>query len=151
MKFMFNGAVTLGTLDGANIEILEQVGRENICIFGLTAEQVMAYYAGGGYFAFDECRADPRLQRIADQLVNGHFAGFGGDFWGIYDPLLRNNDEYFVLKDFDAYLAAWQSLSRLYHRDAVRWRQMALANIAGAGYFSSDRTIREYAADIWRL
>ncbi len=151
MKFMFNGAVTLGTLDGANIEILEQVGRDNICIFGLTAEQVMAYYAGGGYFAFDECKADPRLQRITDQLINGHFTGFGGDFWGIYDPLLRNNDEYFVLKDFDAYMQAWEGLAGLYHTDPVRWRQVSLHNIAGAGYFSSDRTIKEYAADIWRL
>ena len=151
MKFMFNGAVTLGTLDGANIEILEQVGHENICIFGLTAEQVMGYYAGGGYLAFDECKADPRLQLITDQLINGHFAGFGGDFWGVYDPLLRNNDEYFVLKDFDAYMQAWQGLSAIYHNEPGRWRQMALANIACAGYFSSDRTIREYAADIWKL
>lgn len=151
MKFMFNGAVTLGTLDGANIEILEQVGRENICIFGLTAEQVMSYYTGGGYLAFDECRADSRLGRITDQLINGYFADLGGEFFGVHDTLLRNNDEYFVLKDFAAYVEAWQNLAAVYEREPERWRQMALRNIACAGYFSSDRTIREYAAQIWHL
>ena len=150
MKFMFNGAVTLGTLDGANIEILEQVGRDNICIFGLTAEQVMNYYLDGSYLAFTHCKNDLRLQRITEQLTNGHFAGVGGDFWGIYDPLLRNNDEYFVLKDFDSYVTAWNSLSELY-KDERAWRQVSLRNIAKAGYFSSDRTIAEYVKDIWHL
>lgn len=150
MKFMFNGAITLGTLDGANIEILQQVGPDNICIFGLTADEVMNYYLNGGYLAFDECMADSRLQRIVEQLINGHFAGLGGDFWGIYDTLLRNNDEYFVLKDFDAYLAAWQQLSVLYQQPQV-WQKISLCNIANAGYFSSDRTIKEYAEQIWHL
>lgn len=150
MKFMFNGAITLGTLDGANIEILQQVGPDNICIFGLTADEVMNYYRNGGYLAFDECMADSRLQRIVEQLINGHFAGLGGDFWGIYDTLLRNNDEYFVLKDFDAYLAAWQQLSVLYQQPQV-WQKISLCNIANAGYFSSDRTIKEYAEQIWHL
>lgn len=149
MKFMFNGAITLGTLDGANIEILEQVGRKNMQIFGLTAEQVMEYYLSGGYLAFDECKQDARLQLICDQLINGHF-GSDGDFWGIYDTLLRNNDEYFVLKDFDAYFAAWQKLGVQYKEQRL-WRQMSLKNIAHAGYFSSDRTIREYAGEIWHL
>ncbi len=150
MKFMFNGAVTLGTLDGANIEILEQVGRENICIFGLTAEQVMNYYLDGSYLAFTQCKNDLRLQRITEQLTNGHFAGVGGDFWGVYDPLLRNNDEYFVLRDFDSYVAAWNRLGELY-RDEQQWRRVSLRNIAKAGYFSSDRTIAEYVKDIWHL
>ena len=150
MKFMFNGAITLGTLDGANIEILQQVGPDNICIFGLTADQVMNYYQQGGYLAFDECQADSRLQRIVEQLINGHFAGLGGDFWGIYDTLLRNNDEYFVLKDFDAYLTAWQQLSALYQQQPL-WQKISLCNIANAGYFSSDRTIKEYAEQIWHL
>ncbi|MBQ2888521.1 MAG: glycogen/starch/alpha-glucan family phosphorylase, partial [Firmicutes bacterium] len=150
MKFMFNGAITLGTLDGANIEILQQVGPGNICIFGLTADQVMDYYLNGSYLAFDECLADSRLQRIVEQLINGHFAGLGGDFWGIYDTLLRNNDEYFVLKDFDAYLTAWQQLSALYQQPQV-WQKISLCNIANAGYFSSDRTIKEYADQIWHL
>ena len=150
MKFMFNGAITLGTLDGANIEILEQVGRDNICIFGLTAEQVMNYYLDGSYLAFTQCKNDLRLQRITEQLTNGHFAGVGGDFWGIYDPLLRNNDEYFVLKDFDSYINAWNSLGELYQNEKA-WRQVSLRNIAKAGYFSSDRTIKEYVKDIWHL
>ena len=150
MKFMFNGAVTLGTLDGANIEILEQVGRDNVCIFGLTSEQVMNYYLDGSYLAFTQCKNDLRLQRITEQLTNGHFAGVGGDFWGIYDPLLRNNDEYFVLKDFDSYVKAWNSLSDLY-RDGAAWRKVSLRNCAKAGYFSSDRTINEYVRDIWGL
>jgi starch phosphorylase len=150
MKFMFNGALTLGTLDGANIEILEQVGQENVCIFGLTAEQVAEYYAKGGYWAFDECKADSRLQKITEQLVNGHFAGVGGDFWGIYDPLLRNNDEYFVLKDFAPYMDAWGSLGKLYE-SRTNWQKISLRNIAKAGYFSSDRTIKEYAEDIWHI
>ncbi len=150
MKFMFNGAVTLGTLDGANIEILERVGRDNICIFGLTAEQAMEYYLSGGYLAFDECKNDARLKKLTDQLVDGTFAQTGGDFWGIYDPLLRNNDEYFVLKDFGAYLAAWQQVTGWYQQPEL-WRQMAVTNVAKAGYFSSDRAIREYAQDIWHL
>lgn len=150
MKFMFNGAVTLGTLDGANIEILEQVGRDNIYIFGLTAEQVMNYYLDGSYLAFTQCKNDLRLQKITEQLTNGHFAGVGGDFWGIYDPLLRNNDEYFVLRDFDAYVSAWNRLGELY-RDQEQWRRVSLRNIAKAGYFSSDRTIAEYVKDIWHL
>lgn len=149
MKFMFNGAVTLGTLDGANIEILEQVGRDNMKIFGLTAEQVMEYYLSGGYLAFDECKRDARLQLLCDQLINGHFKEQGGDFWGIYDTLLRNNDEYFVLKDFDAYFTAWRQLGEQYREQPV-WRRMSLRNIAHAGYFSSDRTIKEYAAEIWK-
>lgn len=148
MKFMFNGAVTLGTLDGANIEIMEQVGQENMQIFGLTADEVAAYHRPGAYLAFDECKADGRLQLICDQLVNGQMAG--SSFWGVYDTLLRGNDEYFVLKDFAAYFDAWRALGRKY-ADGACWQRMALANVACAGYFSSDRTIREYATDIWHL
>lgn len=147
MKFMFNGAVTLGTLDGANIEILEQVGRENMQIFGLTAEQVADYYLRGGYLSFDECRADLRLQQICDRLIDG---SLGADFWGVYDTLLRNNDEYFVLKDFDAYFEAWRGLGAKY-ADQKLWRPMALRNIAAAGYFSSDRVVNEYFDEIWNL
>ncbi len=150
MKFMFNGAITLGTLDGANIEILEQVGRQNMQIFGLTAEQVTDYYLNGGYLAFDECKADKNLSRICDELINGTFADCGGDFFGIYDTLLRNNDEYFVLKDFAAYFDAWQQLGQKY-TDVELWRQMSLRNIAHAGYFSSDRVIKEYVQGIWKL
>ena len=145
MKFMYNGAITLGTLDGANVEIKNQVGDENIAIFGLTSDQVLDYYAHGGYIAFDTCAADPRLQRITNQLVDGTY---GINFYGIHDALFKGNDEYFVLKDFDSYMSAFQALSELY-KDPLRWGRMSLQNIAMAGEFSSDRTIREYCEDIW--
>lgn len=148
MKFMFNGAVTLGTLDGANIEIMEQVGAQNMQIFGLSADEVAAYHSRGGYLAFDECKADERLQLICNQLVNGQIVG--SSFWGVYDTLLRGNDEYFVLKDFAAYIDAWNALGQKY-TDSACWQKMSLANVACAGYFSSDRTIREYAEEIWHL
>lgn len=148
MKFMFNGAITLGTLDGANVEIRNQVGDENICIFGLTAEEVMNYYLHGGYIAYDACQADPRLVRICNQLIDGTFLPMGKNFYGIHDALLKANDEYFVLKDFDAYLKAFTSLSDIY-QDPIRWGKMSLTNIAMAGEFTSDRTIRQYCDEIW--
>lgn len=149
MKFMFNGAVTLGTLDGANIEILEQVGRENMQIFGLTADEVARYRGAQAYSAAEECRKDERLQQICSQLINGYLAA-DGDFRGVYDTLFGSNDEYFVLKDFAAYFDAWCALGQKY-TDTTCWRQMSLANTACAGYFSADRTIREYADEIWHL
>ena len=149
MKFMFNGAVTLGTMDGANVEIHDIVGEENIKIFGLRAEEVMKYYTEGGYFSWDEYSRDPRLRKVVDQLVNGTFFGSNVEqFWGVYDSLLRNNDEFFVLKDFRPYVDAWHELNDLY-ADRKRWMQMSLRNIAKAGYFSSDRTISQYADEIW--
>ena len=149
MKFMFNGAITLGTLDGANVEISQLVGPDNISIFGLTAEEVMNYHIHGGYIAFDTCRADPRLQKICDQLVDGTFLPMGKNFYGIHDALFKGNDEYFVLKDFDAYLKAWSGLSEIY-KDEARWGKMSLNNIAMAGHFSSDRTIAQYCDEIWQ-
>ena len=148
MKFMMNGAVTLGTLDGANVEIRNLVGDGNITIFGLTADEAMHYYVNGGYSAAEECRKDPRLETITNQLINGFFQKSGCDFWGIYDALLQHNDEYFVLRDFDAYMKAWLSLDESY-RDTACWGGMSLTNIAKSAFFSSDRTIREYAGDIW--
>ena len=148
MKFMFNGAITLGTLDGANVEIRNQVGDENICIFGLTAEEVMNYYLHGGYIAYDACQSDPRLVRICNQLIDGTFLPMGKNFYGIHDALLKANDEYFVLKDFDAYLKAFTSLSDIY-QDPIRWGKISLTNIAMAGEFTSDRTIRQYCDEIW--
>ncbi len=148
MKFMFNGAVTLGTLDGANVEIREQVGDDNIFIFGLKADEVMNYYQNGGYIAFDTAQSDARLQKICDQLVDGTFLPMGRNFYGIHDALMKGNDEYFVLKDFDSYFKTWQEVSRVY-QDKERWGKMSLHNIANAGFFSSDRTIRQYCDDIW--
>ena len=148
MKFMFNGAITLGTLDGANVEIRNQVGDENIAIFGLTAEEVMDYYMNGGYIAYDTCHADPRLERICAQLIDGTFLPMGKNFYGIHDALMKGNDEYFVLKDFDPYLKAFHQLSEIY-QDTARWGRMSLTNIAMAGEFTSDRTIRQYCDEIW--
>ena len=148
MKFMYNGAVTLGTLDGANVEIKKQVGDENIAIFGLTSDEVLRYYQQGGYIAYDTCNADPRLKKICNQLVDGTYGGLS--FYGIHDALFKANDEYFVLKDFDSYLSAFRSLSEIY-QDPVRWGGMSLTNITMAGEFTTDRTIFQYCDEIWNI
>ena len=150
MKFMFNGAVTLGTMDGANVEIHQLVGDDNSFIFGLKAPQVLDYLQNGVYNAGELCRQDPVLKEITDQLVNGFFTGAGNEFWSIYDALLRYNDEYFVLKDFSDYMRAWRETGETY-KDRLKWARMSLVNIAKAGHFSSDRTIMQYASDIWHL
>ena len=148
MKFMFNGAVTLGTLDGANVEIRKQVGDDNIAIFGLTSDEVLRYLQQGGYIAYDICNADPRLRKLADQLVDGTYGGLS--FYGIHDALFKSNDEYFVLKDFDSYFKAFTDLSEIYQNPA-RWGSMSLTNIAMAGEFTTDRTIFQYCDDIWNI
>ena len=149
MKFMFNGAVTLGTLDGANVEISSQVGMDNVAIFGLKADEVMHYHEHGGYIAYDEAGADDRLKLLVNQLTDGTFAGSGTNFYGIHDALMKGNDEYFVLKDFDSYLKAWNHLGDIY-KDKNAWGKMSLTNIAKAGIFSTDRTIAQYCDDIWK-
>ena len=153
MKFMMNGAITLGTLDGANIEILERVGEENMEIFGLTAEETENYSRNGGYNPAEEVQRDPRLAKIVSQLVDGTLKDSAGEalgFWEIYDDLINRGDEFFVLKDFDSYMKAFMHLDELY-RDSGLWGTMSLKNIAGSAYFSSDRTIREYADEIWHV
>jgi starch phosphorylase len=150
MKFMMNGAVTIGTLDGANIEIEEAVGPENIIIFGLTAEQALSYYAHGGYNAWDIYNQDGRVKKVMEQLVNGFLHDEKEEFRPLYDYLLRNNDEFFVLKDFSAYAEAQRLLDAKYHNQE-QWRSMCLHNIAHSGIFSSDRTIQEYSYKIWSL
>ena len=150
MKFMMNGAVTLGTMDGANVEISQLAGMDNICIFGYSSEEVDNFYRHGGYFAQNCIDADPRLRRMTNQLVDGTFLRSEYDFWGIYDALLRSNDEYYVLGDFDSYVKAWEKLDKIY-TDKERWARMSLANIANSSFFSSDRTIAEYAKDIWNI
>ena len=149
MKFMFNGAITLGTLDGANVEIRDQVGDENIFIFGLTAEQAMRHHANRTYRAQDVLNRDPRLNTMLQQLVGGFFSQSNYEFWRIYDSLVQENDEYFVLEDFAPYVDAWQTMGALY--GSAQWNRISLHNIAKAGYFSSDRTIREYCDDIWHV
>jgi starch phosphorylase len=150
MKFMMNGAITIGTLDGANIEIEEAVGPENIIIFGLTAQQVLHYYNHGGYNAWDIYNEDMRVKKVLEQLVNGFLPDEREEFRPLYDYLLRNNDEFFVLKDFAAYADAHRLLDdRFRHRQP--WLSMCLQNIAHSGLFSSDKTIAEYAGGIWNL
>ena len=148
MKFMMNGAVTLGTLDGANVEIRNLVGDDNIRIFGLKADEALSLSRNGGYYAQDQLKQDARLQIMADELINGFFAKSGTNFWGIHDALLQQNDEFFVLKDFDAYTSTWKGMVRDY-ANVELWNKMSLNNIARSGFFSSDRTIREYAKEIW--
>jgi glycogen/starch/alpha-glucan phosphorylases len=150
MKFMFNGAITLGTMDGANVEIRNAVGEENIVTFGLPAEKVMDYSSRGGYASWDVYHHIPRLRKVVDQLVNGFFEDSGGEFRSIYDSLLRGNDEFFVLKDFLAYTEAFNRIS-LFYNDQEKWRRSCLVNIARAGIFSSDRSVREYAQEIWKI
>lgn len=148
MKFMMNGAITIATLDGANIEIKDEVGEDNIIIFGLNAEEVLNYHKNGGYSSWDVCNKDPRLQRVTNDLINGKYFRDKDRFRSIYENLLTYNDEFFVLKDFDSYLRAQEKVNELYI-DKERWQRMCGVNIAHSGIFSSDRTIKEYATGIW--
>lgn len=150
MKFMINGALTLGTLDGANVEIHELVGDDNIFLFGLTAEEVLHYYRHGGYESVEYYHLDQRIREVVDQLVNGFFPDVYNEFEPIFDSLLGENDQYFVLKDFAAYTNTQEKVGEAF-RDTLGWQQKSLINIAHAGYFSSDRTIKEYAKDIWGI
>lgn len=149
MKLMMNGAITLGTMDGANIEIVDLAGRENEAIFGLTTPEVEELRASGQYFAWDIVNSDrARLGRIIDQFVDGTFAGLSGNFESIHHELMFNNDYDLVLKDFHSYVDAWEALTATYP-NAQDWNRRALHNTAMSGWFSSDRTIREYRDEIW--
>lgn len=151
MKLMMNAAITLGTLDGANIEISELVGPENIKIFGLHADEVEALRASGRYYAWDMYNGDrDRIGRIVDMLTDGTLARLSGNFESIHDYLMVDNDPDLVLRDFHAYAQAWEELTGAY-ADRRAWNRSALHNTAKAGYFSSDRTIREYMRDIWHI
>ncbi|AFM40030.1 glycogen/starch/alpha-glucan phosphorylase [Desulfosporosinus acidiphilus SJ4] len=150
MKFMMNGAITIGTLDGANVEIKEAVGEKNIFIFGLAAEEVLRYSSEGGYKSLDLYYSNQSLRLCVDQLVNGFFETAGEEFRVIFDSLLLYNDDYFVLRDFDTYLEAYKKLQCSY-TDKKHWQGLSLFNIAKSGIFSSDRTIREYAKQIWKV
>ncbi len=150
MKFMMNGALTIGTMDGANVEIYERVGKDNIFIFGMTSEEVMNYQANGGYHSSEYYMLDRRIHEALNQLVNGFFPNTNGMFDVIYDSLLIENDQYFVLRDFDSYVKAQEMVSNAY-KDKKWWNQSSVVNIANSGFFSSDRTISEYANDIWNV
>ncbi|SES14271.1 glycogen/starch/alpha-glucan phosphorylase [Salisediminibacterium halotolerans] len=150
MKMMMNGAITCGTLDGANIEIRDFVGDDNIFIFGLTAEQVLDYYAHGGYDAKSIYHADVRVKRVLDQLNGGVFGSQEIEFKDLFYNIMYHNDPFFVLKDFGPYVETHEMIDRAY-RDQNHWQRMAATNIAHSGKFSSDRTIMEYVSDIWKL
>jgi starch phosphorylase len=148
MKFAMNGALTIGTLDGANVELREEVGEDNFFLVGLTASEVEAMRASG-YRPHDWYRRDPELT-VAIDLVRGGFFSRGDT--DLFEPLIRSvldYDQYFVCADFAAYRDCQNSVSGAY-RDTERWTRMAIANAAHTGKFSSDRTIREYCRDIWR-
>lgn len=150
MKFMMNGAITLGTLDGANVEIREAVGDTNMFVFGLTAGEVIRYNRERTYRSWDVYHTNSELQRVVDQLINGFFEDASDEFRVIYDSLLLYNDEFFVLQDFAAYIEAFKNLQEEYSHPR-EWGRMSLINIAESGRFSSDRAIHEYADGIWKV
>ncbi len=153
MKFMLNGAVTIGTMDGANVEIYEEVGADNIIIFGLSSEETARMISEHSYNPWDVYHSDERVRRIMESLVDGTFSPSNPDiFRDIYYSLLGNDrsDEYFVLKDFASYVEAQERLEKMY-KDKEAWAKMAVINTAKSGKFSSDRTIKEYAEEIWNL
>ena len=156
MKFMLNGAVTLGTMDGANVEIVEEVGIENAFIFGLSSDEVIQYENYGGYNPVDIYNSDWEIKRVVDQLVDGTYANGDHEMYrDLYNSLLNTQssdraDTYFILKDFRSYAAAQEEVEKAY-RDVDRWSKMALLNTASCGKFTSDRTIQEYVDEIWKL
>lgn len=158
MKFMLNGALTIGTMDGANVEIVEEVGADNAFIFGLSSDEVIAYEQNGGYDARRVYNENQKLRAAVDALIDGTFIKEGEDpslFRNLYNALLEPQDgkyadTYFVLKDFESYCEAQKAAADLYEKKE-EWNQKALLNVCKAGKFSSDRTIEEYANEIWNL
>ena len=148
MKFMFNGAVTLGTMDGANVEIFNLVGNDNIKIFGLREDEVEEVRKNG-YNPSKIADEDTRLDKIRNELLSGVNESEKVDFFDIYDELFKNGDQYMVVKDFDDYILKSNELIEIY-KDKYKFNNMSLVNIAKAGYFSSDRTIKEYYEEIWK-
>ena len=155
MKFMLNGAVTLGTMDGANVEIVEEVGADNVFIFGMSSEEVMAYEANGGYNPVDIYNSDADIHKVLDQLVDGTFSNGDKKMFekikcSLIGPSNGRLDPYFVLKDFRSYDETRARVNKAY-QDKARWAKMAMLNTANSGKFTSDRTIEEYVRDIWHL
>ncbi|MDU7965377.1 MAG: glycogen/starch/alpha-glucan phosphorylase [Paeniclostridium sordellii] len=148
MKFMMNGAITIATLDGANIEIHDKIGDKNMVLFGLKANQVLEYSKFGGYSSADLYSNNFYIKRVVDDLVNGFIPNIVEEGREIYNSLITYNDEFFVLRDFDNYVEAQKKINDLYI-DKNHWNKMSLINIANSGIFSSDRTIKEYANEIW--
>lgn len=150
MKYMMNGALTLGTLDGANVEIVDQVGEENAQIFGLHVEDINHLKHENAYSSWDYYNTHDSIRKVIESLRNGYWASDSDEFRLIYNDLLTRNDEFFVLADFNSYVEAQDRVEARY-RDTHKWARTMLINIAKSGYFSSDRTILEYSEDIWKL
>ena len=156
MKFMLNGALTLGTMDGANVEIVEEVGKSNAFIFGLSSDEVINYENNGGYDPMEIYRNDPDIHMVLNQLINGTYSPDDPErFRHLYNSLLNTQstskaDTYFILKDFKAYAEAQKKVEKAY-RNRSKWAQSAILNVACSGKFTSDRTIQEYVDDIWHL
>ena len=151
MKFMMNGAITLGTMDGANVEFRDAVGGDqggddHCVIFGLRAEEVLTYYMTGAYSAWDEYNTNSMVRLVVNQLIDGSY----GDFHSLYDYLIHGNDEFFIMKDLSAYAGAHEEIMRRY-KNKLGWLTSSAMNIANSGQFSSDRTIDEYANEIWHV
>ena len=155
MKFMLNGALTLGTMDGANVEIVEEVGIEHAFIFGLSSDEVISYENNGGYNPMDIYNSDADIKKVVDQLVDGTYDHDRELFRSLYNSLLNTQstdkaDRYFILKDFRAYAEAQKQVEKAY-KNTTGWAKSAMLNVAKVGKFTSDRTIQEYVDDIWHL
>ncbi len=156
MKFMLNGALTLGTMDGANVEIVEEVGKDNAFIFGLSSDEVIAFEKNGGYNPKEIYNTDLDIRNVLTQLINGYYSSQDPElFRELYNSLLESNgyeraDQYFILKDFRAYAEAQKKVEEAY-RNELGWARSAILNVAKSGKFTSDRTIEEYVKDIWHL
>ena len=155
MKFMLNGALTLGTMDGANVEIVEEVGEENAFIFGLSSDEVIAYEHNNEYNPREIYNTDSDIRAVLTQLVDGTYSPNNLDeFREIYNSLLDGAggrpDMYFILKDFRSYAEAQKKVSEAY-ADEEKWARSAMLNVSKVGKFSSDRTIEEYAKEVWKL
>ena len=156
MKFMLNGALTLGTMDGANVEIVEEVGKENAFIFGMSSDEVISYENNGGYDPMEIFNSDMDIRRVLMQLINGFYSPQNPElFRPIYNSLLTKEetgvaDRYFILKDFRSYAEAQKKVEEAY-RNEEGWAKSAILNVANVGKFTSDRTIEEYVDDIWHL
>ncbi len=151
MKFALNGALTMGTLDGANIEMMEEVGKDNIYIFGLTAPEITALKGQNAYHPWEYYQRHPEIHRVMDSLRDGRFdLGDHGIFGSVFDWILHLGDHFLHLADFCSYVET-QNLAGREYRDTNLWTWKAILNVARMGKFSSDRCIREYAKEIWGL
>ena len=156
MKFMLNGALTLGTMDGANVEIAEEVGEDNIFIFGMSSDEVISHEQNRDYNPMDIFNSDQEIRQVLMQLINGFYSSNDTElFRDLYNSLLNTQctqyaDTYFNLKDFRSYSDAQKRVEEAY-KDEARWAKMAMLNVAHVGKFSSDRTIQDYVDDIWHL